>query len=92
MNGTIMRDTYKGWDVRTEAWLPFYPQLGGKLIYEQYYGDEVALFGTDTGAESNTTNEDLVLPATNKEAAQKFGANVQDGVQGYGIRVSYSQK
>jgi adhesin/invasin len=45
-----------------------------------------------TGAESNTTNEDLVLPATNKEAAQKFGANVQDGVQGYGIRVSYSQK
>ena len=37
----------RGWDVRTEAWLPFYPQLGGKLIYEQYYGDEVALFGTD---------------------------------------------
>lgn len=37
----------RGWDVRAEAWLPFYPQLGGKLVYEQYYGDEVALFGTD---------------------------------------------
>ncbi len=45
-----------------------------------------------TGALANTTNEDLVLPATNKEAAQKFTANEEDGVQGYGIRVTYSQK
>ena len=45
-----------------------------------------------TGAQANTRNEDLILPATNKDAAQKFGANVQDGVQGYGIRVSYRQK
>lgn len=37
----------RGWDVRAESWLPFYPQIGGKLIYEQYYGDEVALFGSD---------------------------------------------
>lgn len=37
----------RGWDIRAESWLPFYPQLGGKVIYEQYYGDEVALFGTD---------------------------------------------
>ncbi|EQC1557183.1 intimin-like inverse autotransporter SinH [Citrobacter amalonaticus] len=37
----------RGWDVRTEGWLPVYPQLGGKLVYEQYYGDEVALFGKD---------------------------------------------
>ena len=34
-----------GWDLRAEAYLPIYPQLGGKLMYEQYYGDEVALFG-----------------------------------------------
>ncbi|HBM9259786.1 TPA: intimin-like inverse autotransporter SinH [Citrobacter freundii] len=46
----------------------------------------------NTGAQSNTANADLVLPATNKEAAQKFGANEQDGVQGYGLRVSYSKK
>ncbi|OON34684.1 hypothetical protein BTJ39_23540 [Izhakiella australiensis] len=36
-----------GWDLRSEAWLPAYPQLGGKLMYEQYYGNEVALFGTE---------------------------------------------
>ncbi|NGA79445.1 inverse autotransporter beta domain-containing protein, partial [Escherichia coli] len=34
-----------GWDIRAEGWLPAYPQLGGKLVYEQYYGNEVALFG-----------------------------------------------
>ncbi|EOS9311975.1 inverse autotransporter adhesin YeeJ [Escherichia coli] len=36
-----------GWDVRAEGWLPAWPQLGGKLVYEQYYGDEVALFDKD---------------------------------------------
>ncbi|MEF8956363.1 inverse autotransporter adhesin IatC [Escherichia coli] len=36
-----------GWDLRAEGWLPVWPQLGGKLVYEQYYGDEVALFGKD---------------------------------------------
>ncbi|HAW4218726.1 TPA: hypothetical protein JLV57_003186 [Escherichia coli] len=33
-----------GWDLRAEGWLPAWPQLGGKLVYEQHYGDEVALF------------------------------------------------
>ncbi|OXK40972.1 inverse autotransporter adhesin EaeX/Air [Escherichia coli] len=36
-----------GWDLRAEGWLPAWPQLGGKLVYEQYYGDKVALFGKD---------------------------------------------
>ncbi|WP_145476413.1 inverse autotransporter adhesin Ilp [Yersinia similis] len=36
-----------GFDIRTEAYLPAYPQLGGKLMYEKYRGDEVALFGKD---------------------------------------------
>lgn len=34
-----------GWDIRTEGYLPRYPQLGGKLMFEKYYGDEVGLFG-----------------------------------------------
>jgi adhesin/invasin len=34
-----------GYDIRVNGWLPSYPQLGGKLMYEKYYGDEVALFG-----------------------------------------------
>lgn len=37
-----------GWDVRAQYWLPALPQLGGKLTYEQYYGNEVALFGRDS--------------------------------------------
>lgn len=36
-----------GRDVRAESWLPAWPHLGGKLVYEQYYGDEVALFDKD---------------------------------------------
>ena len=36
-----------GWDVSAEGWLPAWPHLGGKLVYEQYYGDEVALFDKD---------------------------------------------
>lgn len=36
-----------GWDVHAEGYLPSWPQLGGKLSYEQYYGNEVALFGKD---------------------------------------------
>lgn len=36
-----------GRDIRAEGYLPDWPQLGGKLVYEQYYGNEVALFGKD---------------------------------------------
>ncbi|WP_413492393.1 Ig-like domain-containing protein [Morganella psychrotolerans] len=36
-----------GFDIRAEGYLPFYPQLGTKLIYETYQGNEVALFGKD---------------------------------------------
>ncbi|MGL6297172.1 MAG: inverse autotransporter beta domain-containing protein, partial [Plesiomonas sp.] len=32
-----------GLDLRAEAYLPSHPQLGGKLKYEQYFGNEVAL-------------------------------------------------
>ncbi len=37
----------KGWDVRAEGYLPHYPQLGGKLMYEQYYGEAVSLFSAN---------------------------------------------
>lgn len=37
----------KGWDVRVEGYVPAYPQLGGRLAYEQYYGKEVSLFSAD---------------------------------------------
>ncbi|MEX2954814.1 inverse autotransporter beta domain-containing protein [Serratia fonticola] len=37
----------KGFDVRLQGYLPTYPHLGASVVYEQYYGDEVALFGKD---------------------------------------------
>ncbi|WP_337261689.1 MULTISPECIES: Ig-like domain-containing protein [unclassified Serratia (in: enterobacteria)] len=36
-----------GFDIRSEGYLPSLPQLGGKLMYEKYYGDNVGLFGKD---------------------------------------------
>ena len=37
----------RGFDLRFQGYLPQYPHLGGSLMYEQYYGDKVALFGKD---------------------------------------------
>ena len=34
-----------GFDVRAEGYIPHAPQFGAKVIYEQYYGKDVALFG-----------------------------------------------
>ncbi|MEK1943121.1 MAG: inverse autotransporter beta domain-containing protein [Pseudomonas sp.] len=42
----------RGWDVRAEGYLPSYPQLGGKLIYEQYYGKGVSLFSANDRQEN----------------------------------------
>ena len=36
-----------GWDLQAEGWLPSYPNIGGNLKFEQYFGDDVALFGKD---------------------------------------------
>ncbi|MNB84812.1 Invasin [compost metagenome] len=36
-----------GFDLRAEGYLPAYPQLGAKIMYEKYHGDQVALFDTD---------------------------------------------
>ncbi|HCP1544831.1 TPA: inverse autotransporter beta domain-containing protein [Escherichia coli] len=34
-----------GFDVRAEGYLPSYPQLGAKVVYEKYFGNKVGLFG-----------------------------------------------
>lgn len=36
-----------GWDVKARSWLPAIPQLGASIGFEQYYGNEVGLFGRD---------------------------------------------
>ncbi|MDC9614704.1 inverse autotransporter beta domain-containing protein [Xenorhabdus khoisanae] len=37
-----------GFDLNGEFFLPAYPNLGGKLGYEQYFGDNVSLFNRST--------------------------------------------
>ncbi|MDZ5641792.1 inverse autotransporter beta domain-containing protein, partial [Enterobacter sp. A103] len=37
-----------GLDVTANGWLPAYPQIGGKLKYEQYFGDAVGLLDKNT--------------------------------------------
>ena len=36
-----------GYDIRAEGYLPTYPLLGARAMYEQYYGNDVALFDKD---------------------------------------------
>lgn len=36
-----------GFDISTEAWLPVYPQLGGKFVYTHFYGNQVGMRGPD---------------------------------------------
>ncbi|MDX7989772.1 inverse autotransporter beta domain-containing protein [Xenorhabdus littoralis] len=36
-----------GFDLRAEGYVPSYPQLGGKLIYEQYFGNQVGLLSEE---------------------------------------------
>ncbi|MFC0180386.1 inverse autotransporter beta domain-containing protein [Thorsellia kenyensis] len=37
----------QGFDLRGQAYLPNYPQLGASLTFEQYFGEEVDLFGIE---------------------------------------------
>jgi hypothetical protein len=34
-----------GFDIRSEAWLPSLPWLGGRLAYTRFYGDSVGIYG-----------------------------------------------
>lgn len=46
-DGTWQEKPADGYDIRAEGWLAAYPQLGGKLVWEQYYGNQVALIDKD---------------------------------------------
>ncbi|WP_193014985.1 Ig-like domain-containing protein [Proteus sp. FME41] len=68
-----------GWDIRTEGYLPAYPQLGAKLIFEQYYGKEVGLFGKDNRQENpHAYTAGLTyspVPLLTLGAERRFGLN-----------------
>ncbi|ODQ06206.1 Ig-like domain-containing protein [Shigella sp. FC1655] len=68
-----------GWDIRAEGYLPAYPQLGTKLIFEQYYGKEVGLFGKDNRQENpHAYTAGLTytpVPLLTLGAERRFGLN-----------------
>jgi len=80
-----------GFDLRTEAWLPAYPSLGAKLIYEKYYGNEVALFGKD----KRQKNPDAItaglsytpVPLISLSAEHKKGGSQDDTI--FGLQLTY---
>jgi adhesin/invasin len=69
-----------GFDLRAEAFLPSYPKLGGKLIYEQYYGDQVGLF---SAADRQKDPKALTVGATyNPVPMIGFGVDYRQGQGG----------
>ncbi|HEI2548383.1 TPA: inverse autotransporter beta domain-containing protein [Escherichia coli] len=81
-----------GWDIRAEGYLPAWPQLGASLMYEQYYGDEVGLFGKDKrqkdphaiSAEVNYTP----VPLLTLSAEHRQGKSGQNDTR-FGLEVNY---
>lgn len=45
--GDYLERPASGWDIKARGWLPAMPQLGASVGFEQYYGNEVGLFGRD---------------------------------------------
>lgn len=80
-----------GFDLRAEAWLPAYAAVGGRLMYEKYYGDEVALFGKD----KRQKNPDAVsaglsytpVPLISFTADHKRGGSQSD--TRFGLQLTY---
>lgn len=82
-----------GWDVRAEGYLPAYPQLGAKLMYEQYYGEEVALFGKDKRQKNphafTTGLSYTPVPLVSLSAEQKQGKGGQNDTR-FGLELNYA--
>ncbi len=81
-----------GWDVRAEGYLPAYPQLGASLVYEQYYGDEVGLFGKDERQKDPHTISTGInytpIPLVTLSAEHKQGKGGQNETR-FGLDVNY---
>lgn len=69
-----------GFDLRTNAWLPSYSQLGAQLMYEYYQGNQVALFNKN----SRQKNPYAVTAGVNYTPIplMTFGVNHKQGKQG----------
>ena len=81
-----------GWDIRAEGYLPAWPQLGASLMYEQYYGDEVGLFGKDKRQKNPHAISAGVnytpVPLLTLSAEHKQGKSGQNDTR-FGLEINY---
>ncbi|OVZ93156.1 hypothetical protein CBW58_07045 [Yersinia frederiksenii] len=85
-----------GFDVRAEAYLPSYPQLGGRLMYEKYFGKGVALNSgsTNPGDLGDSPSAFTVgvnytpIPLFTVDVAHKKGQNTNNELQ-LGLNFNY---
>ncbi|WP_186008514.1 inverse autotransporter beta domain-containing protein, partial [Yersinia intermedia] len=82
----------RGFDVRAQGYLPAYQQLGASAVYEQYYGDEVALFGKDNlqkDPRAVTVGVDYTpFPLATLKVSHKMGKDGKSNTE-LGLQVSY---
>lgn len=76
-----------GFDLRATGYLPAYPQLGANVIYEQYYGDSVGLFGDDEDDRQKNPHAVTLglnytpVPLVTFGVNQKFGKSGENDTQ-----------
>ncbi|WP_338628688.1 inverse autotransporter beta domain-containing protein [Yersinia intermedia] len=82
----------RGFDVRVQGYLPAYQQLGASAVYEQYYGEEVALFGKDNlqkDPSAVTIGLDYTpFPLATLKVSHKMGKDGKNNTE-VGLQVSY---
>ncbi|CNJ04137.1 Ig-like domain-containing protein [Yersinia frederiksenii] len=85
-----------GFDVRAMAYLPSYPQLGGSLMYEKYFGKGVALNSGKTNPDDLGDSPSAVtlgvnytpIPLVTVDVAHKKGQNTANELQ-VGLNFNY---
>uniref|UniRef100_UPI001643EE61 Ig-like domain-containing protein n=1 Tax=Yersinia frederiksenii TaxID=29484 RepID=UPI001643EE61 len=85
-----------GFDVRAEAYLPSYPQLGGRLMYEKYFGKGVALNSGSTSPDDLGDSPSAFtvglnytpIPLFTVDVAHKKGQNTNNELQ-LGLNFNY---
>ncbi|MBA4823871.1 inverse autotransporter beta domain-containing protein [Pantoea ananatis] len=92
-DGSWQEKPADGCDVRVEGWLPAYPQLGGKLVWEQYSGKQVALFDKDHLQQNphafTASLEYTPVPLITLGAEQRQGRGQHDFQVGLGVNWSF---
>ncbi|MDC9615522.1 inverse autotransporter beta domain-containing protein [Xenorhabdus khoisanae] len=90
-----------GFDLRAEGYLPSYPQLGGKLVYEQYFGNEVGLLSEEhrqknpsvfTVGASYTPIPLVTLGVDRKQSAQGKGETLLNFGLNYELGTPWSKQ